>query len=135
MTTDSSFPATKAAEEPNRRRFSFHGSGGSLFGIQIVNLFLTLVTLGIYSFWGRVKVRKYMMSQSDFEDDRFAYHGTGKESLLGWLKAIVIIGVPIVALILLSAGALIYVVFAVFMPVGKMICPLRPAGKEKTPIN
>ena len=91
MTTDSSFSAPKATEGPNVHRLSFHGSGGSLFGIQIVNLFLTLVTLGIYSFWGRVKVRKYMMSQSDFEGDRFAYHGTGKELLIGWLKAIVII--------------------------------------------
>jgi uncharacterized membrane protein YjgN (DUF898 family) len=117
MTTDSSFSAPRATEGPNVHRFSFHGSGGSLFGIQIINLFLTLVTLGIYSFWGRVKVRKYMMSQSDFEGDRFAYHGTGKELMIGWLKAIIIIGVPIVALMLLSAGALVYVVFAVFMPV------------------
>jgi uncharacterized membrane protein YjgN (DUF898 family) len=117
MAIDSSFSAPRATEGPNAHRFNFHGSGGSLFGIQIVNLFLTLVTLGIYSFWGRVKVRKYIMSQSDFEGDRFAYHGTGKELLIGWLKAVVIIGVPIVALMLLSAGALVYVVFAVFMPV------------------
>ena len=31
------------------------------------------------------------MSQSDFDGDRFAYHGTGKELLIGWLKAIVFI--------------------------------------------
>ena len=42
----------KATEGPKVHRFSFHGSGGSLFGIQIVNLFLTLVMLGIYSILG-----------------------------------------------------------------------------------
>ncbi len=117
MIDDPNKPAPGNSEEINPQKLSFHGSGGSLFGIQIVNLFVTLVTLGIYSFWGRVKVRKYMLSQSDFAGDRFAYHGTGKELLIGWLKAVVIIGVPIVALMLLSTGALIYVVFALFMPV------------------
>ena len=117
MTTELGFVAAPSTEQPRVRDFYFHGVGGSLFGIQIVNLFLTLVTLGIYSFWGRVKVRNYMMSQSEFEGDRFAYHGTGKELLIGWLKAIVIIGVPVVVLVMLSAGALVYIVFAVFMPV------------------
>jgi len=66
---------------------SFHGTGGSLFGIHIVNIFLTLITLGVYYFWGKVRVRNYLLSQSEFEGDRFAYHGTGKEMLIGFLKA------------------------------------------------
>ncbi|MEQ9363374.1 MAG: DUF898 family protein, partial [Leptospirales bacterium] len=41
------------------QRFSFRGTGGSLFGIYIVNMILTAVTLGIYSFWARVKIQKY----------------------------------------------------------------------------
>jgi uncharacterized membrane protein YjgN (DUF898 family) len=41
---------------PSRHRLSFHGTGGALFGIHIVTLLLSLVTLGIYSFWGRTKV-------------------------------------------------------------------------------
>ncbi len=61
------------------RRPSFHGSAGTLFGIQLINLLLTIVTLGIYSFWGKTKVRGYLWSQTEFEGDRFAYHGTGKE--------------------------------------------------------
>lgn len=75
------------------RRLSFHGTGGSLFGIQIVNILLTLVTLGIYNFWGKVKVRRYLLSQTEFDGDRFAYHGTGKELLTGYLKAILVFGV------------------------------------------
>jgi uncharacterized membrane protein YjgN (DUF898 family) len=107
----------------------FHGRGGSLFGIQIVNLFLSLITLGVYSFWGRVKVRSYLASQTEFAGDRFAYHGTGKELFVGWLKALVLFGIPLFVLVLLQIivgveselfnllQVLIYVVVAIFMPV------------------
>jgi uncharacterized membrane protein YjgN (DUF898 family) len=117
MTTGLSSIALQPGEQSGIRAICFHGFGGSLFGIQIVNLFLTLITLGVYSFWGRVRVRKYMMSQTEFEGDRFAYHGTGKELLIGWLKAVVILAIPTVALIWFSAGAFVYLVFASFMPV------------------
>src|SRR3954471_4846708 len=76
------------------RKFSFHGEGGSLFGIHIVNLFLTIITLGIYHFWGKVKVRKYVWGQVEFEGDRLAYHGTAGEIIRGWLKAVAIFGIP-----------------------------------------
>ncbi len=76
------------------QRLSFHGAGGSLFGIHIVNVFLTIVTLGIYYFWAKVRVRSYLFSQTEVGGDRFAYHGTGKELLLGFLKAVALIGVP-----------------------------------------
>lgn len=79
----------------------FHGTGGSLFGIHIVNMFLTVITLGIYYFWGKTKVRNYLWSQTDFAGDRFAYHGTGKELLIGFLKAVLVFGVPFVGLIIL----------------------------------
>jgi uncharacterized membrane protein YjgN (DUF898 family) len=58
----------------------------------MVNAFLTIITLGIYHFWGKVRVRNYLMSQTEFEGDRFAYHGTGKELLIGFLKAAVVFG-------------------------------------------
>lgn len=76
------------------QRLSFHGAGGSLLGIHIVNVFLTIITLGIYYFWAKVRVRIYLFSQTEFAGDRFAYHGTGKELLLGFLKAVALIGVP-----------------------------------------
>src|SRR3974377_559745 len=68
------------------RQLFFHGSGGSLFGIHLVNTFLTIITLGIYYFWAKVRVRRYLLSESEFEGDRFAYHGTGQELFIGFLK-------------------------------------------------
>jgi uncharacterized membrane protein YjgN (DUF898 family) len=79
-------------------RLSFHGAGGSLLGIHIVNVLLTIITLGVYYFWAKVRVRRYLLSQTEFAGDRFAYHGTGKELLVGFLKAVLLIGVPFVLL-------------------------------------
>ncbi|HEX9758767.1 MAG TPA: YjgN family protein [Nitrospiria bacterium] len=84
---------------PSRQLF-FFGNGGTLLGIHVVNFFLTLITLGIYSFWGKVKIRNYQWGQTELEGDRFAYHGTGKELLTGFFKA---------SLLYIGAGALIEV--------------------------
>jgi uncharacterized membrane protein YjgN (DUF898 family) len=84
------------------RKLTFHGAAGTLFGIYVVNVLLTIATLGFYRFWGKVRVRSFMLSQTSFEGDRFAYHGTGKELLLGFLKVVVFVGAPITAL---SIGA------------------------------
>jgi uncharacterized membrane protein YjgN (DUF898 family) len=67
-------------------RLSFHGDGTTLFGLYIITLFLTLITLGVYYFWARTRIRSYILSQIEFEADRFAWHGTGKELFLGFLK-------------------------------------------------
>ncbi len=110
------------------RRLSFHGGGGSLFGIHIVNVLLTIVTLGVYYFWGKVRVRSYVLSQTEFEGDRFAYHGTGKELLLGFLKALLVFGIPLALVanlpalvgggpeIAILAAVLTYATISVFIP-------------------
>jgi uncharacterized membrane protein YjgN (DUF898 family) len=91
-------PPARDVPLSTRRRLSFHGAGGTLFGIYVVNVLMTIVTLGFYRFWGRVKVRCYMMSQTGFEGDRFAYHGTGRELLNGFFKAGIFFGAPLTLL-------------------------------------
>lgn len=76
----------------------FHGSGGSLFGIHLVNALLTLVTLGVYYFWTKVRVRSYLFSQTEFAGDRFSYHGNARELMSGAMKATLVFGVPYYAL-------------------------------------
>jgi uncharacterized membrane protein YjgN (DUF898 family) len=67
-------------------KLRYHGEGGALFGLMIVNALLTIVTLGIYSFWGKNKVREFHYSHTSLDNDRFAYHGTGRELWVGALK-------------------------------------------------
>ena len=117
------------APSDGSRRARFMGSGATLFGIHVVNVLLTLATLGIYAFWAKVRVRAYLLSETEFEGDRFAYHGTGREMLRGFLKALVFFFIPISALnlvpellgaplaVVAATRALVYVVASVFVPV------------------
>jgi uncharacterized membrane protein YjgN (DUF898 family) len=63
-----------------------------LFGIYLRNVLLTLLTLGIYYLWGKNRLRTYVVSQCEFEGDRFAWHGTGKELFIGALKVFAVLG-------------------------------------------
>ena len=73
---------------------TFHGTGGSLFGIHLVNTLLTLVTLGFYYYRAKVKVRFYLFNQTEFSGDRFSYHGNARELMNGALKATVVFALP-----------------------------------------
>ncbi|MDH5643397.1 MAG: DUF898 family protein, partial [Gemmatimonadota bacterium] len=75
-------------------RTRFHGTGGSLFGIHLVNALLTIVTFGLYYYWAKVRVRCYLFSQAEFAGDRFAYHGNARELIIGAVKAALVFGIP-----------------------------------------
>jgi uncharacterized membrane protein YjgN (DUF898 family) len=64
-------------------------------------MLLSVITLGIYSFWGRVAITKYLYSQTSFGKRAFDYHATGKEMFIGFLK-----GLGIIAVILAIFGIL-----------------------------
>lgn len=71
----------------------YFGKGGPLFGLYLRTAILTLITLGIYRFWAKTRIRKYIWSATSAGDDSFEYTGTGLEKLLGFLVAIVILAV------------------------------------------
>jgi uncharacterized membrane protein YjgN (DUF898 family) len=86
-----------ANEQPNR--LAHHGRGGELFVIFIVNVVLKIVTLGIYHFWGKTHVRRYLWSQTSFDGERLEYTGSGLELFVGFLKAIVIMAGVVLAVV------------------------------------
>lgn len=73
---------------------TWHGSPWSLAGLGLLNTVLTILTLGIYSFWGRTEVRRRIWSMIRMNGEPFAYTGTGKELFLGYLIVFLIITVP-----------------------------------------
>ena len=87
--------------------FRYLGQGGEFFKLNLVNILLTLVTLGIYSFWAKASVRSFHWNNTYFMDDHLEYHATGKELFIGFLKGMVII-LPVVLLLyfLLQASGL-----------------------------
>lgn len=69
------------------------GKGGPLFRLYLITSLLTLITVGIYRFWAKTRIRKYIWSATTGDDDSFEYTGTGLEKFLGFLVAIVILAV------------------------------------------
>jgi uncharacterized membrane protein YjgN (DUF898 family) len=115
--------------EPETRKFSFHGTGGALFGIYVVNIILNFLTLGIYHFWGTVKIRNYLYSEFELLGERFAYHGTGWELFIGWLKAmaIIIAGLTIINLLSVLNPAFNLLIFPVLI----LVIPFARVGARR----
>lgn len=63
----------------------YDGSANDLLGIVFTNFLLNLVTLGIYRFWARTRVRQYLWNRVKLDGDRFEYTGTGSELFIGFL--------------------------------------------------
>jgi uncharacterized membrane protein YjgN (DUF898 family) len=121
-------PPRPAAVSTGFRRPVFRGSGSALFGIHVINALLVLASLGVFFFWAKVRVRNYLWSETEFEGDRFAYHGTGRELLTGFLKALAVFFVPITLLqmipelfeapwpVLVVAKLIVFILGAIFVP-------------------
>jgi uncharacterized membrane protein YjgN (DUF898 family) len=79
-------PAAFAA--PTRRSLRFEGSGSEYFKIWIVNLALTVVTLGIFSAWAKVRNRRYFYGNTHLDAHAFDYHASPWRILLGRVIAL-----------------------------------------------
>ncbi len=85
-------------ETQSARRMNQHANLGDLFLIHLVNIALKWVTLNIYHFWGKTRIREYLWSQQSYDGDRFEYSGRGMELFMGFIKAVA-------AMIVLSLAA------------------------------
>ena len=82
----------------SREHLRHDGRLGEIFVLFLVNLLLTVVTLGIYRFWGKTRIRRYVWSHTSLHGERLEYAGTGLELFVGFLFALLVFGVPIVLL-------------------------------------
>ncbi len=74
--------------QPTRNHpFRFTGSGGEYFRIWIVNLALTLVTLGIYSAWAKVRRKRYFNTHTLVDGHHFDYLANPVDILKGRIIA------------------------------------------------
>jgi len=85
--------------------FEFRGDGTEYFKIWIVNVLLTIVTLGIYSAWAKVRNNRYFYSNLFLDGSNFRYLADPMAIFKGRVIAII-------ALIIYS------IVFSVFPPLG-----------------
>ncbi len=87
------------------RRFRCDVDSQELFRLFLVNVLYNILTLGVYRFWGKTRVRHYVWSQASFDGERFEYTGQGKELFRGFLRALTVTG-GLIAIAQLTAYSL-----------------------------
>jgi len=97
----------------------FLGKQGAMFALALKTGLLTLITFGIYRFWAKTRIRRYIWSSIQIGDDVAEYTGTGLEKLLGFLVAVVVLAVylGIVNIVLMFFG---YNMIGLFSDPGNM---------------
>lgn len=90
---DSEKPGSSEVESSEKQQlateqFQFHGKGSDYFRIWIVNLLLTILTLGIYSAWAKVRTKRYFYGNTELAGDRFEYLASPIAILKGRLIAV-----------------------------------------------
>ncbi|MFY8095315.1 MAG: DUF898 family protein [Niveispirillum sp.] len=88
LTHDPDRPATDGPP-PSDGGITVSLARGPLIGLLLLNTLLTVLTLGIYRFWARTRVRQVLWGSVSLRGDAFAYTGTGKELFIGFLVALV----------------------------------------------
>ena len=67
---------------------NYSGTLKNHFLISFKNIALTILTLGLYRFWGKTNLRSYIWSHIEVYNHPFIYHGTPSELLRAFLKAL-----------------------------------------------
>ncbi len=97
--------------------FEFSGSGWEYFKIWIVNLLLSIVTLGIYSAWAKVRRLQYFYRNTHLAGASFEYHGQPLAILKGRIIAFVLmVAYTIAGQLNPLLGILIFLLLAAVMP-------------------
>jgi uncharacterized membrane protein YjgN (DUF898 family) len=68
---------------PTRHDFEFRGRGAEYFRIWIVNLALSLLTLGIYSAWAKVRTQRYLYGNTYVAGHALDYDASPWRILVG----------------------------------------------------
>lgn len=84
-------PGTPWQPDLTPSRPVYDGRLGELYAIYLRHLALMLVTLGWSRFWGRTRIRRYVWNHLSVLGDRFEYRGRGRELMIGFLLALLLV--------------------------------------------
>ncbi len=73
-------------------RFTFTGSGKEYFKIWMVNLFLSVITLGVYSAWAKVRRLQYFDRNTQLAGAVFDFDGNPQAIFRGRVLAVALLG-------------------------------------------
>ncbi len=106
--------ATQQTHDVATLGFEFHGKGMEYFRIWIINIFLSIITLGIFSAWAKVRKEQYFYGNLRLGEQHFSYLASPLQILKGRIIAFGLLAVywacfnfvPITAMGLLIVGVL-----------------------------
>ncbi len=69
---------------------NFTGKSGEYFKLWFVNMFLSIITLGIYSAWAKVRDTQYLYGHTQVDGQSFRYLASPMQILKGRILAVII---------------------------------------------
>lgn len=69
----------------------FTGLGSEYFKIWSVNVLLTILTLGLYYPWAKVRTQRYFNGNTVLDDARFEYHATGRQLFPSYIVSVLVL--------------------------------------------
>lgn len=106
--TQEQFAASSSQSLSRPRAFFFSGRGAEYFRIWIVNVVLTIMTLGIYSAWAKVRNKQYFYANTQLDGASFHYLAQPLQILKGRLVAFAFFVFYIVVTSLFPATGVIF---------------------------
>ncbi|HEU0221136.1 MAG TPA: DUF898 family protein, partial [Paracoccaceae bacterium] len=115
------------ASERRQLEIDYVGEGHYLFWLYAKLLALTLITLGIYRFWMKARLRRYYWSAIRIAGQPLEFSGTGLEMLIGFLIAVVFLAIYL-GLFNLAIGFAGLAVFGSPLAINLSILAVLPLG-------
>lgn len=88
----------------------------SFLGLSLKNGLLNLITLTLYRFWGKTEVRQRVWKGVRLNNEAFEYTGRGLELFIGFLLALVVLGVPFLIIVFAVQFIGHWVIFVAYVP-------------------
>lgn len=110
-------PPVLAGSTPEAVPFIFHGNATEYFRIWIVNTLLSVLTLGIFTAWAKVRKRRYLRGNTELLGHRFDYTADPRRILIGNLIVLVLfLAYGLFGVVYPAVRVLAFVAIVIFLP-------------------
>ncbi len=93
-----------ATNETGNRPFRHDGKPGAALVLGLGNLVLDILTLFLWRFWAKTRLRRFVWSATTAWGDPLEYTGRGQELFVGFLVVLVVVFLPFAGLFALATA-------------------------------